>query len=98
LTSNIELVATFIITLTLALFGGISNFIILGFIFFCILVEEQLGFSRFWKVVYMFSLLKLVLKSTLNDSYPGPMQLIFGNPILIPDTLIMVLLNVVLYI
>jgi hypothetical protein len=98
LTSNIELVSTMIITLTLAFFGGVSNFVILGFIFFCIIIEEQLGFSKFWKVVYMFSLLKLVLKSTLNDSYPGPMQLIFGNPVLIPDIIIMVLLNVVLYI
>lgn len=39
-TSNIELVATFLISLTLASFGGISNFVILGFIFFCILIEE----------------------------------------------------------
>lgn len=71
LISNIELVATFVLTIILGLYGGISNVLLLGFIFFCILIEEQYGFSHYWKIVYMLTMLKLVLKGTLGESYPA---------------------------
>ena len=98
LTSNIEIVSTVIVIFTLAFYGGVSNFIFLGLILFFVMIEEQLGQSTYWKTVYMFSLLKLVLKSTLKDSYPGVVQLIFGHPGLGSDIIIMVLLNIMLYV
>lgn len=98
LISNIELVATVVLTVILGLYGGLSNVLLLGFLFFCVLIEEQFGFSHYWKVVYMLTMLKLVLKGTLSESYPAGVQLLLGNPNMIPDILVMVLLNMVLYI
>lgn len=98
ISSNIELTAGVVTFIILSIFGGVFNVIILGIVIFGVLVEEIYGNSFWWKFIYLLSLLKLVLKTTLQNDNPHAIQLLFGSKKLWPDILLMVILNTVLYI
>ena len=95
--SNLEIWCILTSIFFMTFYGGVTNIAILGVIFFCILPEEKLGHSQWWRVTYLLCLAKLVLKLTLVNKSPELIQLLLGSSTIFADVTMMILVNVVLY-
>ena len=65
LRSNIELLFSLMIILFQTINGGLINLIINGVILFFILIEENLGLSFWWNLLYIFYLVIILLRRVL---------------------------------
>jgi len=60
--TNFETFVIILIMVTQVLNGGMFNFFILGIILFLVLVEENLGMSTWWKIIYIALLMVKIIK------------------------------------
>jgi hypothetical protein len=92
--TNIELTLALFISILSAWNGGIFNFMIIGIILFCIMVEETFGNLGWWRTIYMFSLLKLFLSfSVLSPKWTA---FLVGDHVII-ELILMYCYNIVIF-
>ena len=68
----------------------------LGLIFFFILVEENIGKSFWWEVLYIITLFKILSESFFRENHSDYMTLIFGSETSL-EIFKLVMITVVLY-
>jgi hypothetical protein len=92
--TNIELTLALFVSILSAWNGGIFNFVIIGIILFCIMIEETFGNLGWWRTIYMFSLLKLFLSfSVLSPKWTA---FLVGDHVII-ELILMYCYNIVIF-
>jgi hypothetical protein len=66
--ARIEFIVAFFIILTQVYKGGLENLVILGIIFFGILIETHLGHAKLWSVIYFIYLVKTTISYQMQSS------------------------------
>jgi hypothetical protein len=66
--ARVEMIVALLIIATQVYKGGMENMVILGIIFFGILIETHLGNARFWTVIYFIYLVKTTISYQLESS------------------------------
>jgi hypothetical protein len=95
--ARIEMLVAILIILTQVYKGALENIVILGIIFFGILIETHLGHAQLWSVIYFIYLVKTTISYQVQSSFSlidksttlfKTMAMITGTPNYIIDSLI----------